>query len=50
MQPSIIILAVAVAALTGLQIVPPSLFVSVAQTTLTGIFLFWFVGFALRRA
>jgi hypothetical protein len=50
MQSSVIILVAAVATLTGLYFVPPSLGVSVAQTAVTGILLVWFVGFALKRA
>ncbi len=50
MQPSAVILAVAVSMLVVLQVVPSSLSVSLAQTGITGAVLVWFVGFALKRA
>lgn len=50
MKSSVISLTVAVAVLTTLQVVPPSLRVSIAQITITGALLVWFVGFSLKRA
>jgi len=50
MQARIIILTVAVTVLTVLQVVPPSLHVSIARCSITGALLVWFVGFSLKRA
>jgi hypothetical protein len=49
-QPSVLILSVAAASLTTLQVAPPSLPPSVAQVAVTGALLVWFVGFALKQA
>ena len=49
MNPSVLMLSVASLVLGGIQVLPDSLPVSVAQIGLTGVLLVWFVAFSLRR-
>ena len=50
MKPSVLMLSVSFGVLAGIQVLPESLPVSVAQIGLTGSLLVWFVAFILRRA